>query len=71
MGPMEGTNWTVGTCSYLLPLAVWPTGVLLATVGVMAAFGVSLGVVLATSLSTHLSPPRSATHPTHPLYYQY
>ena len=31
MGLMEGANWTVWT-RYLLPLAVWPTSVLLAIV---------------------------------------
>ena len=43
-------------------------------VGVMAAHGVSLGVVFATSLPTHPSPSYPTpppAHPTHPLYYQY
>ena len=48
---------------YLLPLAVWPTGVLFGhCVGIMDAHGVSLGVVFATSLPNHPSP----SHPTPP-----
>ena len=67
-------NGTHGGCQldsgdlYLLPLAVWPTGcvahwsVIGHCVGIMAAHGVSLGVVFATSLPTHPSP----SHPTQP-----
>ena len=45
-------------------------------VGVMAAHGVSLGVVFASSLPTHPSPshptpPHPTSHPTHPLYHLY
>ena len=51
------------------------------SVGIMAAHGMSLGVVFATSLPPHpplLIPPHPTlppilpiSHPTHPLYYQY
>ena len=72
-------NGTHGGCQldsgdlYLLPLAVWPTGVLLAT-------------VWASWLPTHPplpvpphpipppippTPPYPTSHSTHPLYYQY
>ena len=80
MGPMEGANWTVRTCIYSHwlcgPLAVRPTGcaahwsVIGQCVGVMAAHGVSLGVVFATSLPTHpplpVPPHPSPSHPTPP-----
>ena len=51
----------------LLPLAIWFTDVIGHCVGIMAAHGVSLGVVFATSLPTHpsLSHP-SLSHPTPP-----
>ena len=50
---------------YLLPLAVWPTGVIGHCVGIMDAQGVSLGAVFATSLPTH--PPLPVPpHPTPP-----
>ena len=80
MGPMEGANWTVGTCicSHWLcgPLeCYWPLcgrhgcswSVPRGGVGVMDAHGVSLGVVFATSLPTHPSPSHpSPSHPTPP-----
>ena len=46
-----------------LPLAVWPTDVIGHCVGVMAAHGVSLGVVFATSFPPH---PPTPPHPTLP-----
>ena len=65
MGPIEGANWTVRTCicSHWLfgPLeCYWPL------CGLMAAHGVSLGVVFATSLPTHPSPSHPAPPPIPP-----
>ena len=72
-------NGTHGGCQldsgdlYLLPLAVWPTGVLLATVW---ASWLLMGCPKRWFLPPP-SPPRptppcpTPAHPTHPLYYQY
>ena len=67
MGPMEGTNWTVGTCicSHWLcgPLVCyWPL------CGRHGCLWVSLGVVFATSHPTHPSPshPIPPCLPSHP-----
>ena len=67
---------------YLLPLAVWPTGVLLATVWaswmlmewpLCGRHGCSWSVPRGgfCHLPPRPTPPRPASHPTHPLYYQY
>ena len=66
MGPMENTNGTHGEHQldsgdlYLFPLTVAHWCAIGHCVGVMAAHGVSQGVVFATSHPTHLSP----SHPT-------
>ena len=71
MGPMEGANWTVGPV-FAFTGYVACCCVIGHCVGVMAAHGVFLGVVFATSLPTgpptHPSPshPPTPPHPTHP-----
>ena len=84
LSTLQSHGWDNGThgehqldsgCLYLLPLAMRPTGtyVIGHCVGVMAAHGVSQGVVFATSHPTHPSrstPHHPAFHPTLPLYYQ-
>ena len=60
---------------YLLPLAVWPSGVLLATVWaswlLMECPWEWFLPPPSPPTPPRPTPPRPASHPTHPLYYQY
>ena len=81
---LQSHSWNNGTHGrhqldsgdlYLLPLAVWPTGVLLATVWVSwLLMECPKGWFLPpptppTPSPSHPTPPQSTAHPTHPLYY--
>ena len=86
---LQSRGWNNGTHGgrqldsgdlYLLPLAVWPTGVLLATVWAswMPMECPQGWFLLPPSPPTpprstppRPAPPRLASYPTHPLYYQY
>ena len=67
------SHWLCGPLVVSLA-TVWASCLLMKCpkgVGIMAAHGVSQGVVFATSHPTRPSPSLPTTHPTHPIYYQY
>ena len=75
MGPMEGANWTLGTCI----CSHWPCGPLECYWPLCGRHGCSWSVPRDGFCHFPPSPPtppcpiplRPASHPTHPLYYQY
>ena len=81
LATLQSHSWNNGThggCKLgsgdlgLLPLTMWPTGVSLATAWVPWLFMVcAKWGFFATSDPTHFTPSLPATHPIHPLYYQY
>ena len=66
MGPMEGANWTVGTCI----CSHWLCGPLECYWPLCGRHGCSWGVPRGGFCHLPPSPP-TPPHPTHPLYYQY